>query len=107
MKELINLKIDYAFKLIFGKEGNEAILIAFLNAALRLPQKSRIDGITIMSPELNKEYHDDKKSILDVRAMTIEGMQINIEIVKRHVAVQNCLWVKSCNKVKAAEVINL
>jgi len=80
VKELINLKIDYAFKLIFGKEGNEAILIAFLNAALRLPQKSRIEGITIMNPELNKEYKDDKKSILDVRAVTIEGMQINIEI---------------------------
>ncbi|TGE36058.1 Rpn family recombination-promoting nuclease/putative transposase [Desulfosporosinus fructosivorans] len=80
MKELINLKIDYAFKLIFGKEGNEAILIAFLNAALQLPQKSRIEGITIMNSELNKEYHDDKKSILDVRAVTIEGMQINIEI---------------------------
>lgn len=80
MRELINLKIDYAFKLIFGKEGNEAILIAFLNAALRLPQESRIEGITIMNPELNKEYKDDKKSILDVRAVTIEGMQINIEI---------------------------
>lgn len=39
MKELINLKIDYAFKLIFGKEGNEAILIAFLNAALKLPKE--------------------------------------------------------------------
>lgn len=80
MKDLINLKIDYAFKLIFGKEGNEAILIAFLNAALRLSQESRIEGITIMNPELNKEYKEDKKSILDVRAVTIEGMQINIEI---------------------------
>lgn len=80
MKELINLKVDYAFKLIFGKEGNEAILIAFLNAALRLPQESRIEDITIVNPEFNKEYKEDKKSILDVRAMTIEGMQINIEI---------------------------
>ena len=54
--------------------------IAFLNAALRLPQESRIEGITIINPELNKEYKDDKKSILDVRAVTIEGIQINIEI---------------------------
>ena len=80
MKELIDLKIDYAFKLIFGKEGNEAILIAFLNAALRLPKESWIEVITIMNPELNKEYKDGKKSILDIRAVTIEGMQINIEI---------------------------
>ncbi|SDG94441.1 Rpn family recombination-promoting nuclease/putative transposase [Desulfosporosinus hippei] len=80
MKELISLKIDYAFKLIFGKEGNEAILIAFLNAALRLPQDSQIEDIVILNPEFNKEYRDDKKSILDVRAVTTEGMQINIEI---------------------------
>lgn len=80
MKEFISLKIDYAFKLIFGKEGNEAILIAFLNAALKLPQESRIEEITIINPELNKEYPEDKKSILDVRAITSQGMQINIEI---------------------------
>ena len=59
---------------------SEAILIAFLNAALRLPQESRIEDITILNPELNKEYKEDKKSILDVRVVTIEGMQINIEI---------------------------
>ncbi|WP_026183797.1 Rpn family recombination-promoting nuclease/putative transposase [Desulfitobacterium hafniense] len=80
MKEFISLKIDYAFKLIFGKEGNEAILIAFLNAALKLPPESRIEDITIMNSELNKEYREDKKSILDVRAITGQGMQINIEI---------------------------
>ncbi len=80
LKEFISLKIDYAFKLIFGKEGNEAILIAFLNAALKLPPESRIEDITIMNSELNKEYREDKKSILDVRAITGQGMQINIEI---------------------------
>ena len=80
MRELISLKIDYAFKLIFGKEGNEAILIAFLNAALKLPQGRQIEDITIVNPELNKEYQEDKKSILDVRAVTMAGMQINIEI---------------------------
>lgn len=72
--------MDYAFKLIFGKEGNEEILIAFLNAALRLPRESLIESITIVNPELNKEYKDDKKSVLDIRAVTTEGMQINIEI---------------------------
>lgn len=33
-----------------------------------------------MNPELNKKYKEDKKSILDVRAVTIEGVHINIEI---------------------------
>lgn len=80
MKDLINLKIDYAFKLIFGKEGNEPILIAFLNAALRLPREGQIAGITLLNPELNKEFKEDKKSILDIRAVTLEGTQVNIEI---------------------------
>lgn len=80
VRELINLKIDYAFKLIFGKEGNESILIAFLNAALKLPRENQITAVTLMNPELNKEYKEDKKSLLDIRAVTTEGIQINIEI---------------------------
>lgn len=80
VKNLINLKIDYAFKLIFGKEGNEPILIAFLNAALKRPQENRITGITLLNPEINKEYKEDKKSILDIRAVTVAGTQVNVEI---------------------------
>ncbi len=109
MKEFISLKIDYAFKLIFGKEGNEAILIAFLNAALKLPQESRIEEITIINPELNKEYPEDKKSILDVRAITSQGMQINIEIqILSEFSDNNCyprkfvIRVDSCKAGNAA-----
>jgi hypothetical protein len=38
---------------------------------------------------------------------TTQCVPLNIEIVKRHVAVQNCLWGKFYNKVKSAEIINL
>ncbi len=80
MGQLIDLKIDYAFKLIFGKQGNEPILMAFLNAALKLPQENQITKVTLINPELNKEYNDDKKSVMDIRAVTTEGMHVNIEI---------------------------
>jgi conserved hypothetical protein (putative transposase or invertase) len=80
VRQLIDLKIDYAFKLIFGKQGNEQILIAFLNAALKLQPESQIKTVTLLNPELDKEYKEDKKSILDIRAVTAEGIQINIEI---------------------------
>ena len=80
MRQLINLKIDYAFKLIFGKQGNEPILMAFLNAALKFPQESQITNVTLLNPELNKEYKDDKKSVMDIRAVTAEGIYVNIEI---------------------------
>jgi len=80
VRQLIDLKIDYAFKLIFGKQGNEPILMAFLNAALKFPQENLITKVTLLNPELNKEYKDDKKSVMDIRAVTSEGMQVNIEI---------------------------
>ncbi|MBY0054438.1 PD-(D/E)XK nuclease family transposase, partial [Brevibacillus agri] len=42
MTKLMDLKIDFAFKQVFGKEGNEPILLAFLNAALQLPKEKRL-----------------------------------------------------------------
>jgi len=80
MRQLIDLKIDYAFKLIFGKLGNETILIAFLNATLRLPKEDQITTVVLLNTELNKEYKEDKNSLLDIRAVTAEGVQVNIEI---------------------------
>jgi len=80
LKQLIDLKIDYAFKLIFGKPGNEPILIAFLNATLKLTQENKITSVILLNNELDKEYKDDKKSVLDIRAVTGEGIQVNIEI---------------------------
>jgi len=80
VRQLIDLKIDYAFKLIFGKSGNEPILIAFLNAALKLPYENQIKTVTLLNPELNKDYKDDKKSVMDIRAVTNEGIHVNIEI---------------------------
>lgn len=80
MRQLIDLKIDYAFKLIFGKTGNEPILMAFLNAALKLPRDNQITSVQLLNPELDKDFKDDKKSVLDIRALTTEGIQVNIEI---------------------------
>ncbi|WP_199242481.1 Rpn family recombination-promoting nuclease/putative transposase [Desulfosporosinus fructosivorans] len=80
MRQLIDLKVDYAFKLIFGKLGNERILIAFLNATLKLPKEDQITTVVLLNTELNKEYKEDKKSLLDIRAVTAEGVQVNIEI---------------------------
>ena len=80
VRQLIDLKIDYAFKLIFGKQGNESILIAFLNAALKLPHENQIRTVTLLNPEMNKEYKQDKKSVMDIRAVTTEGIHVNIEI---------------------------
>ncbi|MGZ4106938.1 MAG: Rpn family recombination-promoting nuclease/putative transposase [Tumebacillaceae bacterium] len=80
MKQLMDLKIDFAFKQIFGTQGNEPILIAFLNAALRLRDEQRIMAVEILNSEITREHPDDKASFLDIYAKTERGVHINIEI---------------------------
>ncbi|MFZ3129722.1 MAG: PD-(D/E)XK nuclease family transposase [Desulfosporosinus sp.] len=103
---LMSPKVDFVFKLIFGDEKNKDLLVAFLSAVLGVPAED-FEGIEIINNELLREFAEDRKGILDVRVKTKQGKQIDIEIVKRHVAVQNCLWGKSYNKVKTAGIINL
>ncbi|GAB6173093.1 hypothetical protein JCM15765_25710 [Paradesulfitobacterium aromaticivorans] len=78
--ELIDLKIDYGFKLIFGREGQEPLLAAFLNAILKPPAGKQIQSLSYTNPELSKDNADDKESSLDIRVVTEDQRQINIEI---------------------------
>ncbi|WP_019123222.1 Rpn family recombination-promoting nuclease/putative transposase [Brevibacillus massiliensis] len=80
MTKLMDLKIDFAFKQVFGKAGNEPILRAFLNAALQLPKERQITSVKILNPEINREYIEDKASVLDIHAKTEQGEHVNIEI---------------------------
>jgi predicted transposase/invertase (TIGR01784 family) len=76
---LMSPKIDFAFKLIFGDQKHKDITIGFLTAVLDIPEGELAD-IEIINSELLREYKEDKKGILDVRAKTKDGRQINIEI---------------------------
>jgi hypothetical protein len=78
--ELMSPKNDFVFKRIFGSEENQDILLNFLNAAMRLPEHKQLSEIVIVNPTLDKRYLDDKMSVLDIRARTADGIQINIEI---------------------------
>ncbi|PGS83973.1 ATPase [Bacillus cereus] len=80
MKNRVNLRIDFAFKQLFGSKGNEDILIGFLNAVLQKTLPSSITSLSLEDPHLNKEYKEDKLSIMDVRAMLGTGELVNIEI---------------------------
>ena len=80
MAQLMDLKIDFAFKQIFGTVGNEPILIAFLNAALHLTLEEQIDFVEIVNPELPRDQMEDKGSVLDILAKTRKNVHINIEI---------------------------
>lgn len=67
-RTLLNPKIDFVFKKIFGSSDHPDILISFLNAVLKL--KNPITSVEIKNSDLEKEYIEDKFSRLDVKALT-------------------------------------
>lgn len=78
--EKMRLTVDYAFKRVFGRNGNEAILKDFLESILDI----EIKDIIIQNPEIPKNMRDSKIGILDVRA-EINGR----EIIEVEMQVQN------------------
>ena len=72
---------DFIFKKIFGEKGNEDILISFINAILKRTNKDPIVEIEIVdNNQLTKELILDKTGIIDVRAKTSKGENVDIEV---------------------------
>jgi predicted transposase/invertase (TIGR01784 family) len=80
MKRL-KVKNDFVFHKLFGEIKNKDILISFLNAVLELENSKKLDDIEIIDgTELKRDSLADKLGILDIRAKTVQGEQINIEV---------------------------
>ena len=77
-RRLLNPKIDFVFKKIFGSEEHPGVLIAFLNAVLKT--KVPIVDVEIKNTDIEKAHIEDKFSRLDVKAKTSNKEIINIEI---------------------------
>ena len=78
--QLMDLRIDYAFKLLFTK-GDPRLLISLLNAIFANKKIHRvIKFLNIKNPFLDKESSEDKLSILDIRAELDDGTAILIEM---------------------------
>ena len=72
---------DFIFKKVFGEKGNEDILISFINAVLKRTKKEPIVEVEIVdNKQLTKELILDKTGIIDVRAKTSKGENIDIEV---------------------------
>jgi predicted transposase/invertase (TIGR01784 family) len=70
--------IDFAFRKIFGKPGNEICLISLLNAILDLPQS--IESVEFMNPFSYKDFEDDKLICVDVKATDQAGRVFIVEV---------------------------
>jgi len=80
MKHRIDPKIDCVFKALLGSDENRNLLVHFLNAVLAAELRAPIDDVEILNPHNDKEYPDDKLSIVDVKARDTEGRLFQIEI---------------------------
>lgn len=74
-------KNDFIFQRLFGEVETKDTLISLLNAILRLPPQQQLADLTVIENKaLIKEFIDDKTGRLDIRAKTLDGVQINIEM---------------------------
>jgi len=80
MKHRIDPKIDRVFKALLGSLENRNLLIHFLNAILTSDLTAPITEVEILNPYNDKEFLDDKLSVVDVKAKDSEGRLYQIEI---------------------------
>ncbi len=80
MKHPIDPKIDCVFKALLGAEANRRLLIHFLNAVLGAALPGPIRQVEILNPYNEREFLDDKLSIVDVKARDDQGRLYQVEI---------------------------
>jgi predicted transposase/invertase (TIGR01784 family) len=84
-KQRLNPLNDYLFFRIMGEKGDEEQLCAFINAVLGLKGVDAIESVEIIENKtISAEVIGSKTSILDVRALTAQGVRVNIEVQLRN-----------------------
>lgn len=78
MPDKINPRIDIAFKKIFGIEENKDLLISLINSIVG--KDDQVVDVTLLNPYNQKNFKNDKLSILDIKAEGDNGKKFNIEI---------------------------
>lgn len=80
MRHPIDPKIDCVFKALLGAEANRRLLIHFLNAVLGAELARPITDVELLNPYNEREFLDDKLSVVDVKARDDAGHVYQIEI---------------------------
>jgi predicted transposase/invertase (TIGR01784 family) len=78
MTGLLDPKLDYIFKTIFGTEEKKPLLISLLNAIFK--GQPHIKDITLENTDIAKILGTNKDSRLDVKATSDDGTKLDIEI---------------------------
>ncbi len=80
MRHPIDPKIDCVFKALLGAEANRRLLIHFLNAVLGAELACPVVEVEILDPYNEREFLDDKLSIVDVKARDARQRVFQVEI---------------------------
>ncbi len=67
-------------KALFGAEANRDLLIHFLNAVLAADLPTPITAVDLLNPYNEREFLDDRLSLVDVKARDDAGRLYQIEI---------------------------
>ncbi len=74
----IDPKVDYAFKRVFGDQRNADILIHLINAILQ--RQDPVVSVDILNPFNDKDFSEDKLTVLDIKARDQVGNLFNVEM---------------------------
>jgi predicted transposase/invertase (TIGR01784 family) len=80
MKYRIDPTVDCVFKAILGADENKNLLIHFLNSVLEIEGELKIKDVEIKNPYNERQFINDKLSIVDIRAIDDQNKQYQIEI---------------------------
>ena len=75
--KFIDLRIDYAFKRVFGTPGNEELLKMLIDSIL---PELHVQTLTLGNQENVGDTKDDKKTVFDIKATTEDGETVVIEM---------------------------
>lgn len=78
MRHPIDPLVDYAFKSLLGDPANTDLLVDFLNAVVK--PEPPIVSLEIINPFCPEEFDGDDHRVLDVRARTPRGAQVQLEV---------------------------
>lgn len=71
---------DFVFKWVFGRKGNEPLLMKLLNTLLHFEGDDCIVSLQLLNPFNLKETRKGKMSVVDVKASDGSGRQFTIEV---------------------------
>lgn len=73
----VDLRLDYAFKLVFGTPGNEDLLLKLINAVI--PGRN-FTCVQLSTTERAGLRRDSRRTVYDIFATTSDGSDVNIEM---------------------------